>query len=439
MRFARFVAGAACLLLVCPRNLVRADKNTEVLEKVRAAHAAAWKAIRSLSCEVEITHFNRGLPVKSAPVRVKYWQQSAIGDKSEIIRCIEESETHKRDTVIDGPVQWNLDLPLGKVPSGQERSGTIEPRRGRLSPDGFRGPPVFGDPWELALFRFEPSHLSFDEFLAEARERVRLKLSPSIDLQLQLQSVHSADLVHIRFARNESLNKEFSPIDPGSDAANSRQTVEFWFDPRANFLVRKQIRQHGAEGNLKGAARPFRYRLPYFGSAGNVEHAVTRFIEHQPGIFFPEAVKRDTRNDKGEVSQSSVAVFSNVKINEPIPDEAFRFRFPPGILVTDHVTKTYGRTDADGELTLPPKNDKGQIMTHGGLKSVGAVEPPAQPREQPLAWFHAWLEWWWLFPLLVALMVVGKLAAELRGYIRSRFDQSSANAGGHGSIDGGTR
>ncbi|MBM4072822.1 MAG: hypothetical protein FJ271_28425 [Planctomycetes bacterium] len=426
MRCAGFKAVAAfLLLLVCPLDLVRADENAAALEKVRAAHAATWKSIRSLSCEVQITHSHLGRPVKVAPVRVKYWQRGESDGKSETIRCIEESDSRKLDIFIDGPVQWEFYRYLGKASAGQKPGGSIELRQDRLSPGASR----FGyDPWELALFRFGREHLSFDEFLVEPRERVRLKLHPTIDLQLQLRSVDIAELIHIGFSRTQSLNKDFVPIDPTIVTASLRETVEFWFDPRVNYLIRKHlIRGLNAKEHAKNAAK--RHQGP-FSFSGEIVRTVTRFIEHQPGIFFPEAVKTERPHKKGEVTLSSLAVFSNVKINEPIPDEAFRFRFPPGILVTDHVTKKFGMTDAAGELTLPPRDDKGVIATRPGLKSVGAIEPPApQPREEPMVW----LRWWWLFPVLVALLVVGRFLMELCGgwLCKTRPRQDLPNSSEH--------
>jgi hypothetical protein len=212
------------------------------------------------------------------------------------------------------------------------------------------------EPWRFALFKFRPlpaDDLTFEDLLAKPYK------------------LHGAErigkLIHVHIACqvSEKDNREF----------------EFWFDPDVNYLVRKHI--------LRG---------PNF----EIDVKVERFTEPRQGVFFPALVRAEHRNE-GKVVHAETAVFSNVRINESLPADAFRFQFPPGILVYDHIKNELHKTDANGNPILPPIDKQGQQLSlvnvaHDNEEPETKIRQVTQ--EEPRNWTR------WLLPISLALLVV---------------------------------
>ena len=93
----------------------------------------------------------------------------------------------------------------------------------------------------------------------------------------------------------------------------------------------------------------------------SVVHTVESFSEPKPGIFFPKIVKsRIVDSDR-----NWIVTFSNVQVNEPLPDGAFDFRFLPGTIVMDQIQKEVFRANNQGEPVLPALISKGRRLTYG--------------------------------------------------------------------------
>src|SRR5439155_79810 len=116
--------------------------------------------------------------------------------------------------------------------------------------------------------------------------------------------------------------------------------LEFWFDPRVNYLARKVITR------VKQSV---------------AEKTVQEFKEVKPGIFFPAVIRGSTQN-AGKLDGRSTTTISKISINAELPADIFDLRFPPGIIVRDSLKNALFKADANGELTLPPTDSKGKLL-----------------------------------------------------------------------------
>lgn len=230
-----------------------ASGKNELLEAVRTGHIAARGSVRSISCQFEIID----VPKTSFGDRKgAYWQD---GDT---IRCQEEWATDMRDTLLEPGGFKRVLRP--KNAKGRDPSGEISAQNLRLNPE----------PWQLALFRFwaYPKAWTFEELLLPPHE---------------LRSVQR---------RGEWIMVHLSASVPGVKGGQEHRDFELTFDPKVNYLVRERAQRNGEY---------------------SVIATVSRFVEAQPGVFFPESVKTEHRY-KSQVTRSSTVTFRNVSINEPL-------------------------------------------------------------------------------------------------------------------------
>jgi hypothetical protein len=167
---------------------------------------------------------------------------------------------------------------------------------------------------------------------------------------------------------------------PGSRV---RYDYEIWLNPQMNYLAAKWVIK---EINSKsGKALPA------------TEHRILKFAEVLPGIFFPEVSKSKTLD--GTFLQS--AVFSDIKINQPVPPELFDFRFPAGIQVFDAIEGKSYKIGADGNPSGPFK----ELLPPAAQDKVEAMSATA---EEPKSWTR------WILPSGVALLILGVLLWAVR-------------------------
>lgn len=278
-----------------------------LLEEVRTAHQSSIAYIRSCSCDVSITYE----PVPAGGNESgKYWRSG------ETARCQCESKIGKDDVLIQGDRLLCLNTyPLGG--RGYETSGTIIENK----------IPIKCDVWTYGLLTFfgrEKFRVSFDELLTQPHE------------------IHSVKRV-------QEDGRELVYVD----LSHGRARLGIWFDQQVNHLVRKmQIETIGAKDE----------------KLRSVQNVVS-FKEAAPGIYFPERV--ETRDKTGNRAAASMSVtFSNIHINEPLPPDIFKLKFPSGVFVSDLIQGKILKTNSKGEPKLQATDGQGNPLSLSGAAPI---------------------------------------------------------------------
>ncbi|WP_171473498.1 hypothetical protein [Frigoriglobus tundricola] len=135
---------------------------------------------------------------------------------------------------------------------------------------------------------------------------------------------------------------------------------EFWFDPKANYLVRKSVMVPAADGN---------YRW---------EHEVVVFSEPAPGVFVPSTVE-DRLILKGKQEAVVRTVLTDLKVNHAMPATALRVPGVEGRSCLDLDRDSRYDVDADGNRTGPETPEK---VTRISPEAVGSsARGPSGPRQ----------------------------------------------------------
>jgi hypothetical protein len=173
-----------------------------------------------------------------------------------------------------------------------------------------------GDVWALGLLSFfgpEFTWVSLDDLLAKPHQLRKVK-------------------------RSQERDRVFFYLD----LTHEKGRLELWFDPQVNFLVRRLV----LTSNFPGAGEK------------RAENEVVRFKEVAPAIYFPEQVELQVYKDAKVESKRSVT-FSNIRVNQPLPAEVFRLRFPDGVNLVDSIQGRMYKVDAEGREIGPARDEKG--------------------------------------------------------------------------------
>jgi len=165
--------------------------------------------------------------------------------------------------------------------------------------------------------------------------------------------------------------------------------VEIYFDPTVNYLVKKTVYTiHGKSDYVR-------------------EDEITDFTECSPGLFFPRnAAGRSGAPENWTLTTKSV--LSEIRVNQALPADTFRIRFPHNVIMTDAIRGTRYRIDSNG-------NRISEETPYANVKSIPppGVDPSDDPphvetREEPRSWTR------WILPISVAILVAGLIAAHIR-------------------------
>ena len=156
-------------------------------------------------------------------------------------------------------------------------------------------------------------------------------------------------------------------------------TVELYFDPSVNYLIKKAV---FIQNNTN-----FR----------RVEE-ITSFKEQAKRLFFPtECTNRSFNGTK--LTRSTITNFTDVSINEEIPDDIFSLRFPHGILFIDNVNRTTYHIDENGEpFTDPIPQGRKEIPPPSNNSTNTVVKFPTQNETISPTW--------WILPISSLLAVL---------------------------------
>jgi hypothetical protein len=330
-----------CLLL--PAKLLALSKEEqELLERVRAGHRAAVQSIHSLTCRITEENVTpQGQFAMSADYR---WSPEAIRIHSHL--RFPDLVENVGDQLVRGGRRVSYVKQTYPDSTPARVGGVICADLG-----------VSEDAWRISLMRFtsEPltddnrPPLSFDELLARPHQLRAVK---------RVNEGHG-ELVYI-------------------DLVHGKQRDELWFDPKVNYLVRKQVRHHNAR-------------------KGKAEFEVMRFKEVAAGIYFPERVEMHA-TEGGQPHSSWVASFSEIHVNQPLPRDAFEFHFPAGITIVDSIQNKVFQVETDGRLVH--RKDQQVVPLSQAKKASGHR---TATRQEPKS------STWWLLPtsLLLLAMAAG--------------------------------
>ncbi len=170
------------------------------------------------------------------------------------------------------------------------------------------------------------------------------------------------------------------PPKAEDDSAKSNAhgfTMEIYFDPSVNYLVRK-------------ATYAQKNQAPW------VVYEVQEFKELKPGIFFPVRAIA-THFDHGTEIDHFECSMTNIQINEPIPDEIFELTYPEGETMLDSLTGTSYKINAFGDpITEPVAHAANppamKTLTLGEKTDSSTMEAPTS---------------WYFYILPLSLLILG--------------------------------
>ena len=167
------------------------------------------------------------------------------------------------------------------------------------------------------------------------------------------------------------------------ELTHSGGRLEFWLDPKVNYLIRKRVVAPAADST---------YRW---------EDEVVEFAEPSPTVFVPVVIEHRF-TIKGTLQAIVRTILSEVKVNQPLAESALRIPGIAGMECFDMNRDVKYNVDADGTATGPeisvkiakvtPPAETGSILSSEASNSFQQPSRPSTP--------------WWLWLLLMSLTVL---------------------------------
>ncbi len=291
--------------------------------------------------------------------RGEYWR---LGDKVRV-----------RQAVPNASNTWLLDSRVVRVDdmdnstNRRSVSGTIAPRIGHSA----------DTVWGLAMFVFTSPNHEFHTFDA---------------LLTRVPSVRGAKRVTLE-------GRDYAYVEVKHEVCR----LELWFDPSVNYLVKKVI----AHIDRPAGSKVKKQRL---------EGIATGFKEVARGLYFPERVVVESFDDDVSVHRTE-REFMAVKFNEPIPDEIFEVRYPPGAEISDTLSGRVVRADEQGRLMEIP-GPRGELARGRPLETASSAgSKERQTESEPIPTSR------WILPASLCLLFVVVLFSVVR-LVRQRATSS---------------
>jgi hypothetical protein len=170
------------------------------------------------------------------------------------------------------------------------------------------------------------------------------------------------------------------------------EEIDVWLDPAVNYLVRKKVVSSTSKDGTK--------------LQGETE--VESFVEPAPGIFFPSRVTvRHTTN--GKLADQSTYEFSAIRINQPLPADAFQVKYVNGMLFLNYVQNKVYHVDEGGRFLkasrfhLSKRPPRGDTTRNGS--DADSDSPGQATEEEPSSSAARWI----LLASAVTLVTAGVL------------------------------
>jgi hypothetical protein len=150
-------------------------------------------------------------------------------------------------------------------------------------------------------------------------------------------------------------------FDPPDDKSSTTWVVEVYFDPNANYLIRKTVYQgSGTRTTIR-----------------RIEE-VLEFEEFASGLYFPKRIVGENSTDRGNHGKTT-AVVSDIRLNQPVPESTFRLQYPNGIFMSDMIRGVRYRIDANGKAITKEEAIEKTLLPPGVSDSTG-TETQQEPR-----------------------------------------------------------
>lgn len=284
-----------------------APNERELLDLVRDAHRSTRDAIRTCTCRVAFAGTRSGpkgaLTPREQSCSVKYWYRDGV------VRALASEDGNEIDSLWEDSTEKVL--VTGQHAGKPHQTATLRRRHGKEM--------GVCDPWVRALLVLNVpgsiDYVPFEELLTKAT-RVR------------------------KVERRKTEGTEVVVVNLFFDRSNDQPTPSTWdvaihFDPALNYLVRKTL--------YVGSIKKITYRR---------EDEIVRFKTCEPGVFFPEKGAGRSGPD-GKTDLEYTAEFTEIQVDQPVPDEVFGFQFPNGIILRDKIRGTKYPVDAQGNQIGP--------------------------------------------------------------------------------------
>lgn len=320
----------AWLLLFCAVTSLKSQPQTEqaLLQYVQDAHRGSRELLRTCSCRME---FRSTLAEPNSAAKIDSFT-SYFWYSPPTLRC----KVHHHGTTTDYIWSESIKQAVTQV-AGAKRANATRSRSNQHIPRGdafIRGLLILQVPGTSDCVPFE-------QFLARSKKGAEAK------------KVHldSKEMIRVRAKFHEPDSEQWS--------------VELWFDPSVNYLVRKK--RYTSQDNYV------------------LEDEVPEFQESGGGVFFPK--KATGRSGSGGVfHHEHETTFSEIKLNHKLPDGIFKLQYPDGVYLRDNIRGVRYKVDSAGNRKSPE-----EVLTS---KKVAPPPPaPQEPRrfqtaseEEPFRW-----------------------------------------------------
>lgn len=294
------------------------------LQEACAAHRASVSMIETAHVRVRLTLHDRP---QSTPFALpepcsggEYWR------KGDLVRVRESYGPSRNDWLLDG--SYAALVTTTRDPQGRIQHGASRRRREKGTANL--------DVWERALLSFNRQPL--DSYLAEYKTAINISR----------EEFDGIGCVVITVADRKRKTKH-----------------SIWLDPSVNCLARLS-RTEFADGTI-------------------LESLVKNFREHAPGVYFPSVIEKryEPAAVRGERRWRETAEILDVRINQPLPDAAFRLDYADGTVFVDEVNGTYFHVGRDGRPSEPAKPLGRDIIDSPDAQ--GRTQTPADYEDRPIS------------------------------------------------------
>lgn len=337
------------------------ERGQELLDFVREAHRASRDAIQTCSCRVEYKGTIVPPGSKSPKEQLytgRFWY-SLDAVKAQVSNGGREREFLWKDSILEGVTHAALGEKKGMGAGRQRAAYRYQPPcdawiRGRL---------VLNVPSTTENVPFEQ--------LVERATRVT---------DVRRQSIQGKEAIVVRLFFAEQGER-------------TAWNVEIHFDPSVNYLIRKTVYVH--------ANGPYR-----------IEDEVVSFKECSPGLFFPERLVGRS-GPEGNYNFNHTTVISEIRINQPLPENVFHLRYPEGVVFDDRIRGVRYRANSEGKPISPEEPLEVGRVAVAPLGEEPASSRPMETQEEPRSMTR------WILPISCGILAVGLIAAFVRRRHRS--------------------
>jgi hypothetical protein len=166
--------------------------------------------------------------------------------------------------------------------------------------------------------------------------------------------------------------------------------VTIYTDPDVNYLVRKVV--YASSGKVE-------YRR---------EEEVIEFKDGGGGVFFPESTVGRSENG-GKPYSSLQCQVKDIRINESLPQDAFRLRYPRGTQLNDNIRGVTYTVDEDGRQI---SKESAQNRGPQAAPAAFPASPMTETREEPAGIGR------WILIAFLAVGLIGLVVIVLRHRMR---------------------